>query len=262
MDKLKNFYQNIDEARMRLDNSIVLYDGEPYVVLCIADHKKDGIFRIYLDLMDQKKGVAHARLKIPYRYYDTPEGAGSVGPQMDKWLETKEGKESGVIRKQLNSPAFNKFRPFPLGMVNADGGVLYTERQPIRNMQQGLTNAMIVCHSLEIDHKNKRRPEGGSFHYFSAPCFAETIKRKYPSLDDCRKNLLDKEVLNTGAAFHTHFALMKGPLDLLVVYYKSDAVGYLVEDSSTEFTLKLGKRFNYLKEVIDNLKVFTDVFTG
>jgi hypothetical protein len=48
MQEHVNFYENIKEARMRLKGTIVLYEGIPYRVLAIADHKGP-VFRIYLN---------------------------------------------------------------------------------------------------------------------------------------------------------------------------------------------------------------------
>ena len=78
----KNFYETIKEARMRLAQTVVMYDGEPYYVLALDNHKSDGIFRVYLDKLGQKGGMAHRRLNIPFEYYD---GETSVGAAMDKW---------------------------------------------------------------------------------------------------------------------------------------------------------------------------------
>jgi hypothetical protein len=45
---------------------------------------------------------------------------------------------AGILRKQMNSPLFNKFRPYPLGMCNTKGQrAYYLERQPNRKTEQG-----------------------------------------------------------------------------------------------------------------------------
>ena len=49
-----NFYETVTEANMRLRQTVVLYDNEPYHVLAISDHISKGEealkgeFRIYL----------------------------------------------------------------------------------------------------------------------------------------------------------------------------------------------------------------------
>jgi hypothetical protein len=66
-----------------------------------------------------------------------------------------------IIRKTMNSPKFNKFRPFPLGMCNSNGRCYFLERQPLRpKVEQGLIRSMVTEKQITlaevIDTKGKR----------------------------------------------------------------------------------------------------------
>src|SRR3546814_12211748 len=121
---------------MRLVNTVVMYDNRPYYVLCSTDHKKDGIFRMYLDELYTERGAAISRIPgIPYEYNDgTPQHI-ERGKRMDNFL--KDNPDCGIIRKNMDSPLFNRFRPFPLGMCNLNGETYFLCRSPTRNTQQG-----------------------------------------------------------------------------------------------------------------------------
>src|SRR3546814_20877703 len=57
------------------------------------------------------------------------------GKRMDNFL--KDNPDCGIIRKNMDSPLFNRFRPFPLGMCNLNGETYFLCRSPTRNTQQG-----------------------------------------------------------------------------------------------------------------------------
>jgi len=252
MAQLPNFYESINEANMRLQHTVVLYDDKPYYILCITNHKPDGIFRVYLDAMGNPEGLAMQRVSIPYEWFDEP-GGPSRGEKMDQWLD--ENKDSGVIRKHINSPLFNKFRPFPLGMCNSNGFVIYIERSPVRNTQQGLTRNMLMYYDI-TNGSDKAVPRGNipdltGFHMFS------TIMGYYPNPDECLKNLSDPAIVNTGMAFSRNFAFIRGPVDLLFLAYKSDIVGYIPNGDFSSITI--APKFKHTKEVVDDLNLFQDI---
>lgn len=250
-----NFYENVKEAEIRLNHTVVLYDGLPYYVLCICDHKPDGIMRVYLDPLGAEDGKLSIQRTygVPYEWLQESPNGPTRGDMMDKFLDTDVGKQSGILRKMMNSPKFNKFRPFPLGMVNIQGSVILVERQPMRQTQQGLTNNMLSQSKITIDGASGGiRPVN-----IASPELADTILNKYPSPEDCRKNLLDPEVQNTGAAFHRSFALIRGPIRSLFLAYKTDIVGFLEKGDFS--SLRLADEFRYTKEVIEDLKLFNNV---
>lgn len=251
-----NFYENIKEADIRLRGTVVLYEGNPYYVLCITDHKPDGIFRMYLDPIGAEKGMCI------HRFHDMPhemflEGGESRGSLMDKWM--LKYPDSGLMRKMMNSPEFNRFRPFSLGMVNKSGSVIYLERQPTRHTQQGLTQTMMNQTRLSVAGPIPPGLSRGAVDLVSRE-LASTIKNEYPTLQECLDNLKDPNITNEGAAFHREFAIMRGPLDTFYLAYKHDIVGILPNSDTS--TVRIAQKFSYTKEVVAELNVFSSIVIG
>lgn len=257
-----NFYETIQEARMRLDETIVLYDGLPYHLLTVCDHKPDGIFRVYLDPLTRDNSYPyHRHTHVPYTWMDEP--GTSRGQAMDKWMETTEGKSSPILRKKMNSPKFNKFRPFPLGMINLGTYAAYLERSPTRHTQQGLTHAGMSATAFDLIPSKKRGlgssgilsgsvkvPSSGQGLY-------DTIVGNYPSIDEVLTNLTDDTISNTSVAFDREFALVRGPVGLLFLAYRGEIVGYLPYNNTSE--VKISNKFSYVKESVDELAKFTKI---
>ena len=256
MAEYKNFYEDIKEAEKRLKFTVVQYDGKPYYVLAICDHKSDGIFRVYLDDLSHSAGPAFQRIGgIPYEWQF--DGTSTRGKMMDAWLDNNPG--SGIIRKTLNSPKFNKFRPFPLGMVNTvKGYTLFCARSPTRHTQQGLTQSMVLNSlvSLAPDDGSSFKSKSFSVNILRSD-FVSTMLGDYPTAEEVLEGLKDSEVSNNSAAFHRNFALMRGPLDLLFLAYKDSVVGFL---PTGDFSmLLLCPKHLHVKESIEELGIFNEI---
>lgn len=240
-----NFFENLKEVSIRLHNTVVLYDGRPMYVLAESDHAPDGIIRLYLDDLSNPQGPAHKRVsEIPYNDYGHSSG---VGEQMDKWL--KAHPDYGIVRKMMNSPKFNKYRPFPLGMCNYVGGVHFLERRPLRQTHQGLIDLMMASTPITMS-KIHKAPKPSIFSLE----FADTVMGLYPSFSECIDALSDERVTNESVAFDRNFAVLRGPVDGLYLAYKHDVVG-MIEGKS----LRLGPGFKHTKEVIQKTGLFTTV---
>lgn len=251
-----NFYETIAEARMRLDETIVLYDGLPYHVLCIADHKPDGIFRVYLDPVSDEGTPYHRMHSVPYTWHD--EYDMTKGKKMDLYLESEVGKASPILRKMMNSPKFNKFRPFDLGMLNAKGRAFYVERSPTRHTQQGLTGAGLTAQAFDlIGSAGVSKTTGAVKVSQTSPGLYSTIVGNYPDFDATLTNMTDVSVSNTSTAFNRHFAIVRGPMNLLFLAYKGEIVGYLPYNNNSE--VKIGTEFSYVKEAVDDLACFQKI---
>lgn len=247
-----NFYENIKEANMRLQHTVVLYDGAPYYVLCICDGHSDGIFRVYMAPTGHEQGLVHHRTPLPVDWH----GPGAEKMKMlDDML--KKMPEEGVLRKHMNSPLFNKFRPFPLGMCNVNGKTVYLERQPQRQTFQGLSQQHIYQSLVTLGNKDAARLS--NIDYSGGPV-RSTILGDYPTFDYCLKGMKDPDVSNETVAFHRHFALARGPADTLFLIYKTDVVGML--PTQDKASVRIPHRFGYVKEVVSELGVFNEVVIG
>lgn len=255
-----NFYETIHETHMRLRGTFVLYDGEPYVVICITNHRDDGIFRIYLDPIGEgeDKLSSHSPNPPPVNQFESDDP--SLGVAMDKWMEKYPNTK--VIRKMMSSPAFNKFRPYPLGMCNYEGRVFYLERQPNRKTEQGLTHSMVACQHVNLDimGNGKQRMgggRGGCMVDLCGPGFRDCIKGTHPSAQDCLEALKDLEIVNEAAAFHRQFALVRGPLGMIFLAYKADIVGVLPNRDLS--CVRIGREHHHTREVIELLRTFDTI---
>jgi hypothetical protein len=262
MPEFVNFYENIAEAKLRLDNTIVMYDGKPYYVYWIAAHT-DGKIRAYLDNYEGGQFIRHRISDFPRSNNYHPSDYDAV---LADWY--KNNKDKGLIRKELGSPHFNKFRPFPLGNVNIRGSVVYTERTPTRNTNQGLRersvyalNVLPVPNPTSGDKSNRK---GLGFSYNNetnidifSPEFCDTMCGNYPSVEEILAAFKDPSVINTGVAFHREFSIFRGPLDMLILCYRDEGIGLLMNGDLS--SVVVGHKYGYLKETIEDLGCFAQV---
>lgn len=246
-----NFYETLQETDMRLKGTVVMYDSQPYYVLCVTNHRDD-IFRLYLAPIGLgDAGMIFNQANRP-PLHSHPACSTGLGKAMDVWLE--ENPASGVLRRKINSPAFNKFRPFPLGMCHHEGTVFYLERHPNRKTEQGLTPSMLTSHRISLSlEKQACLPP---LEFFGSN-LRDCIVGQYPDIQTCLTSLSDPEVVNDAAAFSRHFALVKGPVDTLFLAYKSDIVGWLPNNDLS--IVRLAREFRHTREVIGLLGVFREV---
>lgn len=253
MKEHPNFYETVEEVRMRLKDSVILYDGKPYYVLNVANHKKDNVFRLYLDPLSTETMPYQATVGNAPCNWGANDSV-NYAIEMDAWMETEAGKKSGIIRKQMTSPLFNKYRPFPLGMCNYGGDAVYVTRMPTRSTIQGLQGSSFRCVGPSL---NPVRSDGMPRPNLLGSEICQTILGMYPAPQDCIDSLLDKRCTNSGVAFHREFALLKGPIDLLFLAYKNDVIGVLVENNFSR--VRLGSNYTHLREVVEELNLFQDI---
>lgn len=240
-----NFYESLKEAQMRLNQTIVMYDNEPYFVICIDNHKSDGIFRVYMEPLGSPRGLT---------FSSSPYSANHPGIDMDHFLDTYKDK-TPIIRKQLNSPLFNKFRPFPLGMCDSNGSTYYCERAPVRGTYQGLNRDMLNSKLISLDTS-----KGGPGRYgpeMYSEDFRKTILGQYMSAQDALSHLVSNKVKNQSLSFHREFCFIKGPVGTLFLAYKTEVVGNVVNRDFSQ--LNLVKKYFYTQEVINELGVFDKI---
>jgi hypothetical protein len=262
MPQFINFYENLAEAKIRLEQTYVMYDGKPYFAVVLGDHS-DGKIRIYLDDYEGGAFIRNRDGSFPYyaNYHTTDY------PQVvDEWY--KNNPKTGLIRKEIGSPLFNKFRPFPLGNMNYGGSVIYTERTPTRNTNQGLRERSVYAlNVLPVPNptsSNSGSKRSGSHSYnnetsIDIACseFYDTMCGRYPSITEVLEAFRDPSVINTGVAFHREFSVFRGPLDMLILCYRDEGIGLLTNGDLSSVTI--GKNYAYLKEVIQELGCFQQV---
>lgn len=247
----KNFYENLEEMQRRLLNSVVTYDGEPVRIVAITNHKPDGIFRIYAWPVQYSDNRSTSS-PFPREIDGWRPGSNEQAAYLDAFLE--QNKNTPLMRKTANSPSFNKFRPFPLGMMNS-GKAMYLERSPERRVNQGLISNMVETTQVGFD-KSGMPPMGRP--HLTGPEFYDCVKGNHPSAAECMTNLLDPSVEELpSVAFHRHFAFVRGPLDTFFLQYKTDVVGFVPADRRPQ--VELGAKYKHLREVVEETKQFETV---
>jgi len=264
MPQFINFYENIPEAKIRLENTIVLYDGIPYYLFHVSDYKQDGKFRVFLDNYKGGLTARHRLSDFPRPSNYNPENYAEV---FDMWA-TGRG-DIGIIRKEMGSPKFNKFRPFPLGNLNTNGGVVYSERTPTRNTFQGLKESMVtgclVQPIPDVSGRNRNPIKsamlGDSNVYVNVDIygadFYDCMMNNYPTPQEILESFKDPEVTNLGVAFHREFSIFRGPLDMLLLCYQNEGIGILADGDMSK--LIIGNKFSYLLETIQELSCFQSI---
>lgn len=258
MPQFINFYENLPEARLRLMNTIVAYDGAPCFVHDIADHV-DGRFRIYIEFIGVD-GYGFGRDK--YHDFPTPGNysQGTYHKALNEWIAANPN--SSVKRKFMSAASFNKFRPFPLGNVNQNGEVVYVERRPTRQTIQGIRQESLLCERVsasppvETDDYLISKALRGSVDIFSAS-FADCVMGNYPSYQEVYKHLTSRECGNSGVAFHREFSVVRGPIKLLFLCYKADGIGLIKGPD-----LVLDRESEHLKEQIEELNIFRSIIVS
>lgn len=251
MAKFENFYENIQEAQMRLRSTVVMYDKEPVYIWAVTDHKGDGVFRAYISPSNE---VRYAPPNLPINHL--PHGHSGLGSVFDEWLAQQPPSDKfHILRKKLNSPLFDRFRPFPLGMINLDQFAVYAERQPQRpKTEQGLTQGGIYA-TLATASASSKGPRHAIDMFSDA--FRDCVLGNYPSPKTVLDGLLNPRVANESVAFHRRFALVKGPIGILFLEYKDDIIGVLPNGDFSK--LKLGKEYLHCREVVDELNLFATI---
>jgi len=206
-------YESIEEAEMRLTNTVVLYDGKPVYIDRVANHNGDDVFRVYARPLPLDKR------------------ADPLDEQFRKFISSKKFDLSG----------------FKMGFMNIKGHSVYMSRLPRKQYKQGLAQA-----TLGVEYLGKQGPYDmkaagldlrlTNLIYLKE--FAAMLEGKYPSFNEAKK------MLDNGAntvAFHREFALGKDDeLDGLVyLYHKRDKVGFILND-----TVNLANKMQCLKECL------------
>lgn len=144
-------YENIEDARMRLRGTVVLYEGEPFYVRDVQrpQTKEDGILRVIGNLLPLS------------------------GKEMFE--------ERGEMKKFISSKNFD-IGAFRMGYVNSPAGAFYCTRLPSRQQKQGLSGDTFQA----VTNKGAKVP----FTTFTTTKeVVNMVKNDYPSFAVAQKAL-------------------------------------------------------------------------
>lgn len=224
-------YENVDDAKMRLRQTVVLYKGTPVLIKdVIKGDTKDDIFRILFQEIPRKN---QPEKDIFNRVRHAPE------PEED--ADSK--------RKYISSKHFD-VAPFRMGYVNTlkGEGAFYCSRLPGRVQKQGL------CQENFKALTNFGAPVTFATFLSTKETLA-MVANDYPSFDRAVRGL-DKI---PSIAFHRDFCLVKDAVipQLVFLYYKGTKVGM---HSTISGEITLGAKFTCLKESLDEMLLKVGAF--
>lgn len=219
----ERFWTNMEQARSRLTGSVVFYEDEPVQITDVFRGESDGLLRGLVKFI-------------------------STGAQTSK---------------RLDSPRFQGFRKIPspgfLNLFNKNvKHVHFLSRRPVRTVVHGLHSnntqmASFGPHNGDNDVLSTRNAALMFENAVAMPGFATSLKRDYPSFQECFQNLCP----DSSAAFHKDFALYKDPMSWTWLFRQDVRAGLVLTPTS----LLLGQGSRYMLEEIEEIDQFEDVTT-
>lgn len=206
------FWTDINQAGERLNNSVVLYDGQPVFIQRVEEHD-DGDVRAYcMDCADRTKSQ----------------------------------------RKKLNSPKFSRFRELPqLGWVNPAGdyrtaGALFLARVTQTARTHGLTSQNVSVANFRYGAEDGslaiQRGNYGFGTLMFDTGFVDGHNGKYPSLEEILRQIKDGSAI----AFSRKWAVVRDYHGIKWLYRETQRVGLFTGAD----TLNLFSKTAYLREEI------------
>jgi hypothetical protein len=244
-----NFFESLAEAQIRLSGTVVLYDGEPMQVFSLNQKGAKAPILAFC----QPVGEKFKNIKLPNNFFTCSQGGSAQADILEKLIDSDPS--CGLVRLELTDPKFNKFRPYELGMYWSGEDIIYVERQPNRKTEQGLTPTMLKCQRLNFSNENVG--SSPSSVNMTGPEMYRCIRGQHPTPLTCLEKLTDDKYANNAAAFHRHFAFVRGPVDTLFLAYKNDVVGLLPNNDFSQ--VKISKEFRYTTEAVDELGLFATI---
>lgn len=181
------FWTDIEQARVRLLGTIVLYKDLPVLVNDIVSGR----------------GLPNPR--IPRAFISDVEGEGRS------------------VRKRLDSPHFNRFRDLPkLGWVNSrDGKAFFVERVPARIQQHGINTSNTCVYRFNDNFALLDPGRADLARTFLNKYFKMSHQGLFPSLESILSNIQEGEAV----AFNRDCCVVRDELGMRWLYYKTRKVG-------------------------------------
>jgi hypothetical protein len=217
-------YESVDDAKMRLRQTVVLYKGVPVLIKDVMKGEgKDDVLRVL--------------------FQELPLGREKVVRDdgvFDRAQKIVLGEDEVQKRKYISSKHFD-IAPFRMGYVNHKNGAFYCSRMPNRVQKQGLCGENFKA----VDNFGSAIP----FNVF-ADC-KETpamVANDYPSFEQAMQSL-DK---SPAVAFHKDFCLVRDEVipQLVYLYHKGSKVGM-----HSRGEISLGAKFSCLKESLGEMRL-------
>jgi hypothetical protein len=214
--KSKTGFENIEQARQRLEGTVVTFDG----------------LAAYVSEVSVVDGEHTCRLVfLPDTFKDST------------YSKNKR------VRKHLSDPLFKKFKPFDLGFINLfdeeiigpNTNCMFTFRRPIRSgARQGLAREAIDGSYLQNSKGAGRLENWNLTTLMSCQSFADMINGKYPSYSEALENLIP----NSSIAFNRNYAVLQASDGLVWLYRQLERIALIQNNKE----VLLFSKKKYLRE--------------
>jgi len=232
-------YENVEDASMRLRNTVVLYKGDPVLITDVrpADKADDGILRVLIERLPIEK-PAMGKVVIGMRNLRNPPGflaEGAAGLAAPNDLPKEQA------RKYISSKHFD-IAPFKMGYVNDPDCPFFCTRLPNRIQKQGL------CADNFKAVSNFGAPV--QYGYFlRSSGVPDMVHGRYPTTVEALR-MLEKQL---AVAVSRDFCLQRDDVlpEFIYLFYQGKKIGMY-----TDNRVRLGQKFNCLKESLEELKLY------
>jgi hypothetical protein len=222
-------YENVDDARMRLRQTVVLYKGAPVLIKEVSKGEggQDDVIRVSI----QELPSGRTNVKIPV-------------PGLAARIRGNRDDDEAVVekRKFISSKHFD-IAPFRMGYVNSSEGegAFYCSRLPARVQKQGL------CGENFKGVTNSGTPVNFNSFLMCKETLA-MVANEYPSFNKALAGL-DRV---RAVAFHRDFCLVRDEAipQLIYLYHKGEKVGM-----HNKGEIALGPKFTCLKESLGEMQL-------
>ena len=223
-------YETADEVKMRLEQTVVLYEGKPVYITKVSS---------------VGGGLGYDAEDNPIKADDKKEIARVFFRELP--MDPRIGNdEKNTHRKYLSSRNFD-LSPFKMGYFNIKGRAIFAARSPIRQNRQGLSSQVLKLTDI------KGRPvEDISFtSAISSKGFVDMVAGVYPTFKDVGDLLGDDE--NSSMAVSRCFALgIDHDLELLHLLHKGVRCGIAMKGDKG---LRLPAKFHFLKQEAEECRI-------
>jgi hypothetical protein len=208
-------YESVNDANMRLGNTIVLYDGKPVYIrevgaLGEGEGANGDIYRVYI-----------------------------------KNLPISPTDRGAYERKFISSKKFD-LAPFPMGFMNLNEHAVYLSRAPKKQQKQGLSEGTLSAVTVG-DPLGQQRIRFADL--LNKKEFADCISGNYPNVREATRLI---EAGAQSVAFSRCFAMARDTAlpELIYLYHKKDKVGFIMDGA-----FKLSAKGRCLRESLQEVGV-------
>lgn len=256
-------FDNLADAQQKLQQSIVLYQGIPVFVHAVLNSRPDGIFRVYFKPIP---------LTLPVDFNNDPDEDEAGVQEIVNPFRPMRGDDmreldrryraDGCIRKKINSPHFNGFRPITLGYMNHFEGTntlpIFVVRSTARQYSQGVKLRTLTFERPALFNEPVDRM--GEANLARSIGFKEMVANEYPSIKDAIDVIKDDSKAPKGVAVSRDVAIMyQSDLAMYLVFVRNQLVGYLDDSQGDRFVVSVSKEKRHLKEILEGVGFVVNV---